>query len=198
MIARGWLLAITVAVTISLVLLLLYRTKLGELFHTHVADRPKRRAVLAAIGFFVTFAVARVMAYGAYREVGPFQYVYVGQTHIHHLVWGILLLLAVGFCWLLEVGSGGRRSSLLASRLMALLYGVGAALTLDEFALWLNLEEGIYWTRRDLISLDAVILFGAALLVVIWGKDFLKAVGVHAWESRPRRRKHKKSNHRHA
>ncbi len=197
MLVRGWLLTIAVLVTVAVVLLLLYRTKVGELFHAHVADRPKRRAVLAATGFFVTFAVARFMAYGAYRNVGPFQYVYVGQTHIHHLVWGILLLLAVGFCWLLEVGTGARESSLLASRLMSLLYGVGAALTLDEFALWLNVQEGIYWTRRDLISLDAVILFGAALLVVIWGRGFLKAVGVHVWESRPRRRKHKTATHPH-
>jgi hypothetical protein len=101
-------------------------------------------------------------------------------------------LLAVGFCWLLEVGTGARASSLLGSRVMSLLYGVGAALTLDEFALWLHVEEGIYWTRRDLISLDAVVLFGAALLIGIWGRDFLKAVGVHLWESRPRRRKRRK------
>jgi hypothetical protein len=192
MVARGWLLAMWIVVMLAVVLLLLYRTKVGDLFHQHVADRPKRRAMLAAVGFFVTFALARSMAYGAYRSVGPFHYVVVGETHIHHLVWGIFLLLAVGFCWLLEVGTGARASSLLASRLMSLLYGVGAALTLDEFALWLNLEEGIYWTRRDLISLDAVILFGAALLIGIWGKDFLKAVGLHVWESRPRGRRHRK------
>ena len=52
---------------------------------------------------------------------------------------------------------------------MSFLYGVGAALTLDEFALWLNLEEGVYWTRQERVSLDAVILFGAALLIGIWG-----------------------------
>jgi hypothetical protein len=191
MVIRGWVLAMWIVVALGAVLWLLYRTKVGELFHQHVADRPKRRAVLAAIGFFVTFAVARLMAYGAYRNVGPFQYVYVGQTHIHHLVWGILLLLAVGFCWLMEVGTGARASSLLASRLMSLLFGVGAALTLDEFALWLHLQEGIYWTRRDLVSLDAVVLFGAALLIGIWGRDFLKAVGLEMWEARPKRRRRK-------
>ena len=196
--SKGWWLAITVLGTIAVVLVLLYRTKAGELFHAHVADRPKRRALLAAIGFFVTFAVARSMAYSAYRSVGPFHYVYVGETHVHHLVWGILLLVAVGFCWLLELGTGARASSLLASRVMSLLYGVGAALTLDEFALWLHVQEGIYWTRRDLISLDAVVLFGAALLIGVWGRDFLKAVGIELWESRPRRRKHRSPHHRHA
>ena len=185
-----WLLGLSILVTIAAVLLLLHQPKVGELFHLHVRDRPKRRLLLAAIGFFVTFAVARSMAFAAYRSVGPFHYVYIRGTHIHHLVWGILLLLAVGFCWLIEVGTGARASSLLASRLMSLLYGVAAALTLDEFALWLNVEEGVYWTHRDLASLDAVILFGAALLIGIWGGDFLKALSRELFPSR--RRKNRK------
>jgi len=185
-----WLLGLSILVTIAAVLLLLHQPKVGELFHLHVRDRPKRRLLLAAIGFFVTFAVARSMAFAAYRSVGPFHYVYIRGTHIHHLVWGILLLLAVGFCWLIEVGTGARASSLLASRLMSLLYGVAAALTLDEFALWLNVEEGVYWTHRDLASLDAVILFGTALLIGIWGGDFLKALSRELFPSR--RRKNRK------
>ena len=190
MLAKTWLPALIVLVITAVVLLLLYNRRVGELFHAHVRDRPKRRLFLAAIGFFVTFGVARAVAYAAYRNVGPIRYVYVEGTHIHHLVFGIFLLLAVGFCWLIEVGTGERSSSLLASRLMSLLYGVGAALTLDEFALWLNVQEGIYWTRRDLTSLDAVVLFGAALLIGIWGGDFLKALGLELWHSR---RKHRQA-----
>ena len=196
---RNWLLGFAVVAMVGAVLLLLRQQKIGELFHAHVKDRPRRRLLLASIGFFVTFAVARAISYGAYRNAGPFHYVYIGQTHVHHLVWGILLLLAVGFGWLIEVGTGERSSSLLASRLMSLLYGVAAALTLDEFALWLNLEEGVYWTRRDLISLDAVLLFGAALLIGIWGRDFLKAIGVEVWQTRKRRRQARKARRaRHA
>jgi len=192
---RSWALGSSVVMMIALVLLLLYQPKIGYLFHVHVKDRPKRRLLLAAVGFFVTFAVARGMAWGAYRNRGPFHYVYVGDTHIHHLVWGILLLLAVGFCWLAEVGTGAKASSLLASRLMSLLYGVGAALTLDEFSLWLHVEEGVYWTRRDLISIDAVVLFGTALLIGIFGRSFLKALGVEMWGARKRR---KNAGNRHA
>lgn len=185
--AQSWVLGWSVITMVAAVLLLLRNRKVGDLFHLHVHDRPKRRLLLAALGFFVTFAVARSMAYAAYRSVGPFHYVYIGGTHIHHLVWGILLVLAVGFCWLIEVGTGAKSSSLFASRLMSLLYGVGAALTLDEFALWLNVQEGVYWTRRDFASLDAVILFGAVLLIGIWGRDFLKAVGIEIWHSRRKR-----------
>ena len=161
--------------TIAVILPLLNYSRLGDLFHSYVRDRPKRRLFLAAIGFFVTFAVARAMAYGAYRNVAPFHYLYIRGAHIHHLVWGILLLSAVGFCWLIEVREGSKSSSLLVSRLMSLLYGVGAALTLDEFALWLNVEEGVYWTRRDFASLDAIILFGSALLIGFWGGEFLES-----------------------
>ena len=91
MLGKTWLLGLSVLVTIAAVLLLLHNPKVGELFHAHVRDRPKRRLLLAAIGFFVTFAVARAMAYAAQRNAGPFHYVYIGGTHIHHLVWGILL-----------------------------------------------------------------------------------------------------------
>jgi len=106
------------------------------------------------------------------------------------IIWygGFSFLLVVGSCWLIEVGTGAGSSSLLASRLLSLLYGVAAALTLDEFALWLDVEEGVYWTRRDLASLDVVILFGAALLIGIWGGDFLKAVGRELWHSPPKQR----------
>src|ERR1700721_2162789 len=53
-------------------------------------------------------------------------------------------------------------------RLMSILYGVGAALTLDEFALWLNLKD-VYWAREGRSSIDAVILFGAVLAPGSWG-----------------------------
>lgn len=171
-----WLFAVSIIVATAAVLLVLHLPRVGELFHQHVADRPKRRLFLAAVGFFSTFALARALAFLAARDIGPFRYIYIRGTHVHHLVWGILLLLAVGFGWLMEVGTGSKSSSLLASRLMSLLYGVGAALTLDEFAIWLNLKEGVYWTRRDRASLDAVLLFGAFLLIGLWGGDFLKAI----------------------
>ena len=174
MLLRAWLLALSVLVTTAVVLWMLHHPRIGGLFHQHVPDRPKRRLFLAAVGFFLTFAVARSLAYAASRNFGPFHYVYIRGTHIHHLVWGILLLLAVGFAWLIEVGTGTASSSLLASRLMSLLYGVGAALTLDEFALWLSLQD-VYWEKQGRQSIDAVVIFASLLSVGIWGGPFLRA-----------------------
>ena len=107
--------------------------------------------------------------------IGPFHNVSSsGGLHIHHLVWGILLLLIVGYLWLIEVGTG---SNWIAS-VSAVLYGVGAALTLDEFALWLNLQD-VYWTSTGRQSIDAVLIFAAGLSVGIWGGPFLREVMLH-------------------
>jgi hypothetical protein len=187
MIDNPWLFAIPVIVGASLVLLCLYHPRISALFHEHVRDRPRRRLFLAAAGFFATFAFARAAAFAAARNIGPFHYIVIRGTHVHHLVWGILILLVVGFCWLMEIGTGTRGTSLFASRLMSLLYGIGAALTLDEFALWLNLEDRLYWTREGRASLDAVLLFGAALLIGIWGRDFWRALSREFLPGRRRR-----------
>jgi hypothetical protein len=58
---------------------------------------------------------------------------------------------------------------------MSMAYGVGAALTLDEFALWLNLRD-VYWEREGRASFEALLLFGAALAVAAFGGPFLHAV----------------------
>ncbi len=186
--AAVWLFGALILVATALVLLFLYHPRVAELFHQHVPDRPRRRLFLAAVGFFLTLVIARSMAYAASRNFGPFHYVYIRGTHVHHLVWGILLLLVVGFCFLIEVGTGTKASSLFASRLMSLLYGIGAALTLDEFALWLNLEARGYWTSEGRASLDAVLLFGAVLVIGIWGRAFLRALGMEILRSRRRKR----------
>jgi hypothetical protein len=103
--------------------------------------------------------------------------------HIHHLVWGILILLLVGYGWLLDLGRSHSPLSIFFSRLMSVSYGVGAALTLDEFALWLNLEPDAYWTRQGRISIDAVILFGSVLAVGAWGAPFFRGLS-RLWDKR--------------
>jgi hypothetical protein len=78
-----------------------------------------------------------------------------GGLHLHHLVWGIVLLLTTGFLdFVLKPGSPW-------NEIFAAGFGVGAGLTLDEFALWIHLED-VYWTEEGRISLDAVVV--AALL----------------------------------
>ncbi|HTZ84484.1 MAG TPA: hypothetical protein VMB66_14890 [Candidatus Acidoferrales bacterium] len=166
--AYTWfILLLAVAGTVFL-LLLLHGTSLGRALHDRIPDRPRRRLFVASVSFFLTFAGVRAVVYAVLHEIPPFHFIEMGGRHIHHLVFGIIILLLVGYAWLCEVGTGSDSRSILASRLLSILYGVGAALTLDEFALWLNLRD-VYWSREGRTSIDAVILFGALLAAGAWG-----------------------------
>ena len=69
---------------------------------------------------------------------------------------------------------GDTSVSIFMSRLLSISYGMGAALTLDEFALWLNLDAMAYWSRQGRESIDAVVLFGALLAMGTWGAPLLR------------------------
>jgi hypothetical protein len=168
------LLVFICAVT-GIMLLLLHLTNLGLILRENLPDRPHRRNLLASISFFLTFLAVRLLVASIQHHIGPFQYVTMGGRHIHHLVWGILILLGVGYGYINEVGSGSTPGSIFASRLMSILYGVGAALTLDEFALWLNLAP-VYWSREGRESIDAVVLFGSLLAMGTWGAPLYSAM----------------------
>ena len=149
------------AIVVVLLLVLLQLTRLGYVVRATIPDRPRRRMFLASVAFVITFVGVRVLVMTIRHNVGPFQWVTVGGHHIHHLVWGILILLLVGYGWLLDLGRSHAPLSIFFSRLMSVSYGVGAALTLDEFALWLNLDPDAYWNREGRISIDVVIFLAA-------------------------------------
>lgn len=173
-ISGSWILLIFVSGSTALILLVLHLTQLGLVIHQHIPDRPRRRLFLASISFFVTFVGVRLLVASITHHVGPFGYVEMAGRHVHHLVWGILLLLITGYAEIGDVGNGDRPSAIFLSRLLALTYGVGAALTLDEFALWLNLDAAAYWSRQGRESIDAVVIFGALLAIGVWGRPLFR------------------------
>jgi hypothetical protein len=166
--AYTWFILLLAIAGTVLFLLILHGTTLGDAVHERIPDRPRRRLFVASVSFFMTFAGVRAVVFGVTHQIPPFHFIDMGGRHIHHLVFGIIILLAVGYGWLCEIGSGSSGSSIFAGRLMSILYGVGAALTLDEFALWLNLKD-VYWSREGRSSIDAIILFGALLAAGAWG-----------------------------
>jgi hypothetical protein len=179
----AWILFIFVAVMSACFLLLLHQTRVGDLLHHHIPDSPRRRMLLSAISFFITFAGVRALTWSIHNHVGPFHDIQMGGRHIHHLVWGIILLLLVGYGWMIDAGGNVRSWRLAGRRLLCLLYGAAAALTLDEFALWLNLRD-VYWAREGRASLDAVVLFATFLLIGIEGAPLWRAL-VRELGSRP-------------
>lgn len=177
------LLLVFAALVVAVLLVLLQLTRLGFLVRTTIPDRPRRRMFLASVSFLITFAGVRILVHLILWHVGPFQFVIVRGHHIHHLVWGILILLLVGYGWLLDLGRSHTPVSIFLSRLMAVSYGAGAALTLDEFALWLNLQPNAYWSSAGRLSIDAVIIFGAMLGVGAWGAPFFRGLQI-MWSKR--------------
>jgi hypothetical protein len=163
------ILLIFIVLPSAAILLLLRLTELGRTIHQKIPDRPHRRLFLASVSFFVTFAAVRLLVLSITHHIGPFGYVQVGGRHIHHLVWGILLLLIAGYATLAEAGQKDEPVSILVSRVLSMMYGMGAALTLDEFALWLNLDPMAYWSKQGRESIDVVVLFGALLAIGTWG-----------------------------
>jgi len=163
----------------------MFFARIRALYRHHFRDHRRERMFLASLCFLFTFGLARALTHlGRFRE-DPLMVV-IGGTHVHHLVWGILLLLVVGYVWLIQVGTGLNGSSARIGRLTALLYGAGAALTLDEFALWLHLED-VYWERQGRASIDVVMLFAALVSAGLWGGPFLRGIGRQV--SRPFRRR---------
>ena len=173
-VAGSWILLAFALTVTAIILLMLRLTRLGVLVHQQIPDRPHRRLFLASVSFFVTFLGVRLLVASITHHIGPFGYVEMGGKHIHHLVWGIMLLLICGYAELADAGTSETPASILLSRLIALSYGVGAALTLDEFALWLNLDAMAYWSREGRESIDAVVLFGALLAISTWGAPLFR------------------------
>jgi len=140
--------------------------------HYLALDLGRRIALRALAAFLVTFAVLRVITAIIHFELfphGPFRnLVTAGGLHIHHLFWGILLLMITGFAAL------ATRAEKWHLRI-AIVFGIALGLTLDEFALWLRLAD-VYWTRQGIESLKASAVVAALLGVYVFGQPLWHAI----------------------
>jgi hypothetical protein len=122
----------------------------ASLYTDAIVDQGNQPLLFMLLAFGATFGITRFITHSIRAERFPWLgNVEAGDTHIHHLVWGIVLLLVAGVLAVvvqppLEV--------------TAIVFGIGAALTLDEFALWLHLDD-VYWSEKGRQSVDAVIVF---------------------------------------
>ena len=171
------------SLVVAVLLVLLQLTRLGYLVRATIPDRPRRRMFIASVSFLFTFVGVRILVHRIVNHEGHFQWVMIHGRHIHHLVWGILILLLVGYGWLLDLGRSHSPLSIFFSRLMSVSFGVGAALTLDEFSIWLDLEPNAYWSDAGRLNIDAIILFGALLAVGAGGAPFFRGLG-NLWDKR--------------
>lgn len=119
-------------------------------------DVTRRLGRIVFFVFLVTFILARIVVFLIMAHRIPDLYLHLGGTHVHHLNYGIFLLSGVGAYLLLHRPTGQALS------VAAIVYGVGLALTFDEFGMWLHLG-GSYWQRA---SFDGVTVVAALLGLV--------------------------------
>lgn len=133
-------------------------------WYTREVLEPGRQPMLfALLAFLVTFLVTRLITRMIRAGKGPFRNVSTGDTHIHHVIPGLVILLLGG---VLALGSGANG---IWRQVAGLMFGMGAALVLDEFAMVLHLDD-VYWSNEgrlsaDAVTLAAVVMFCALLII---------------------------------
>ena len=141
----------------------------GEDLHgRNSASAGRHRARLVLLTFLLTFIAARVVTFLIMAHRIPDLYLHLGGTHVHHLNYGIFLLAAVGAYLLFA------RLSERGTTVAGLGYGIGLALTFDEFGMWLHLG-GDYWQRA---SFDAISVLAALLGLIAF------APPIRSWRPR--------------
>lgn len=133
-----------------------------DLVQTH-PEPGREAAFLVLLAFLCSFGFIRTSA-RLTRSVSwwPGGVETSGGVHLHHLVWGIVLLLVAGFAaFATDLDSPWWQ-------ITAVAFGIGAGLTLDEFALWVRLRD-VYWAEEGRASVDAVILAAVFAGLVVLG-----------------------------
>ena len=136
-------------------------------YDEHIQVPGKEIHFLILLAFLCSFGFIRGSAHMIRAQVSwwPGNVETKSGMHIHHLVWGILLLITMGYIGLaFDLGDPWLA-------FVAIAFGIGLGLTLDEFALWLNLED-VYWQQKGRESIDAVMVTAALLLLTLLGLQF--------------------------
>jgi hypothetical protein len=136
-------------------------------YERHIEATGKEIHFLILLSFLGSFGFIRTSAHMIRNQVSwwPGNVETKGGTHIHHMVWGILLLMTMGYLGL----AVHPESPWL--EFIAIAFGIGMGLTLDEFALWLNLQD-VYWSQKGRQSIDAVIVAATLLVIAVLGLQF--------------------------
>ncbi|MEY9489093.1 hypothetical protein RKD26_004887 [Streptomyces calvus] len=135
---------------------------MGHWLERNIIEPGKLPLLLALAAFVLTFLITRVITRLIRAGKGPFGNVTAGAVHIHHVVPGVVLTVAGGF----GAVAGGRHG--FGSALSAVLFGIGAGLVLDEFALILHLDD-VYWTEAGRKSVEMVVLTAALVGLLLVG-----------------------------
>jgi hypothetical protein len=146
---------------------LLTLASISSLYERAIVDTGREPEFLFFVAFLVTFGFIRTSAHMIRAQVKWWPgNVEVGGTHIHHLVWGIVTIMITGYVGVTIAPPSPWHE------IIAVFFGIGMGLALDEFALWLDLKD-VYWSERGRKSIDAVIIAATITGLIL--------VGFSAW-----------------
>jgi hypothetical protein len=136
-------------------------------FWGNLEENHEQGVFLVLVGFIGSFAFIRMSTRIIRSERvswWPGSVESESGVHVHHLVFGIVTMMIAGT---LAFAADGRTPYL---EICALAFGVGVGLTIDEFALWVHLED-VYWAKEGRSSIDATVIAAAAMLLVVLGAN---------------------------
>ncbi|WP_260609736.1 hypothetical protein [Streptomyces sp. WAC06614] len=135
---------------------------MGHWWYRNIVEPGKLPMLLALISFVLSFLVTRTITRLIRAGRGPFRNVTPGGVHVHHVVPGVVLVIVGGF------GAIGSTNHSIGGLISAVLFGLGAGLVLDEFALILHLDD-VYWSEQGRKSVEIVVLTAALVALVLGG-----------------------------
>ncbi|KOV70986.1 hypothetical protein [Streptomyces sp. MMG1121] len=135
---------------------------MGHWWERNILEPGKLPLLLALTAFVLTFVITRVITRLIRAGKGPFGNVKAGGLHIHHVVPGVVLTVVGGF------GAVASDRQGVGGVVSAVLFGMGAGLVLDEFALLLHLDD-VYWSEEGRKSVEVVVLTAALVGLLLAG-----------------------------
>jgi lysyl-tRNA synthetase class 2 len=138
---------------------------LSDFWNNQILADEKQGLFLVLVGFILSFAFIR-MSTRLMRSPRvpwwPGSVVSDGGVHLHHLVFGIVTMMLAGTLGLAALGDSP------LTEICAFFFGVGAGLTIDEFALWVYLDD-VYWAEEGRASIDATVIAAAGMMLILLG-----------------------------
>jgi hypothetical protein len=134
-------------------------------FWDRLVEHDEQGLFLVLAGFILSFAFIRMstrLMRSPKVSWWPGSVVSDSGVHLHHLVFGIVTMMASGALGFLALGHSPW------AEICAFFFGIGAGLTIDEFALWVYLDD-VYWAEEGRSSIDATVIAAAGMLMVLLG-----------------------------
>lgn len=133
-----------------------------DIYKRVILEHRQSTSFIILIVFLVTFLISRIVVSLIDAKMFPDLYLYLGQTHVHHLNYGIFLLVVSGYLALVLRDLKTSHLNLLAA-----VFGIGLGLTFDEFSLWFHLSD-TYYAR---ISYEAIVVIAVFLINIVFFSD---------------------------